>query len=256
MSLHVFADPINPPEALAPPPPGRPTVETGWLDAVRDGIAEEMRRNRNIIYFGEGTGERGGTFAHTKNLYQEFGAGAHGRHADLRARLHRRGARRVGDGRALHRRPHVRRLPVRGGRPDRAAGGEAALHVERPDAGADGDPRRRRRRALGRPAPFRHLPSGLGACPGPHRLPAVDAGRRQGADEDGPAGPRSGHHAGDEGAVRIEGAGAGRRASRAVRRRTHRPRGDRPHHRERRTARRRGRSRPRTSWPRKASRSR
>jgi len=45
------------------------TTELGWLDAVRDGIAEEMRRNRNIVYFGEGTGERGGTFAHTKNLY-------------------------------------------------------------------------------------------------------------------------------------------------------------------------------------------
>ena len=41
---------------------------------MRDGIAEEMRRNADIIYFGEGTGERGGTFAHTKNLCQEFGA--------------------------------------------------------------------------------------------------------------------------------------------------------------------------------------
>ena len=46
----------------------------GWLDAVRDGIAEEMRANPNIIYYGEGTGERGGTFGHTKGLYQEFGA--------------------------------------------------------------------------------------------------------------------------------------------------------------------------------------
>ncbi|WP_262268803.1 thiamine pyrophosphate-dependent enzyme [Microvirga yunnanensis] len=72
-SLHVFADPINPTEATAAMPRGRPTVETGWLDAVRDGIAEEMRRNRDLIYFGEGTGERGGTFAHTKGLYQEFG---------------------------------------------------------------------------------------------------------------------------------------------------------------------------------------
>jgi 2-oxoisovalerate dehydrogenase E1 component len=71
-ALHVLADPLNPPEALAPPP-DRPTVETNWLDAVRDGLAEEMRRNPDIIYFGEGTGERGGTFAHTKNLYQEFG---------------------------------------------------------------------------------------------------------------------------------------------------------------------------------------
>ncbi|MCA3261577.1 MAG: dehydrogenase [Telmatospirillum sp.] len=72
--LHAFADPINPAVASVARAPGE-TVETGWLDAVRDGIAEEMRRNRNIVYFGEGTGERGGTFAHTKNLWQEFGAG-------------------------------------------------------------------------------------------------------------------------------------------------------------------------------------
>lgn len=71
--LHVFAEPINPGVARVATA-SRETVETGWLDAVRDGIAEEMRRNRNIVYFGEGTGERGGTFAHTKSLYQEFGA--------------------------------------------------------------------------------------------------------------------------------------------------------------------------------------
>ena len=70
---HTYADPINPPEALASRP-ATATRETSWLDAVRDGIAEEMRDNRNILYFGEGTGERGGTFAHTKGLYQEFGA--------------------------------------------------------------------------------------------------------------------------------------------------------------------------------------
>ena len=45
-----------------------------WLDAVRDGIAEEMRRDPHIIYFGEGTGDRGGSFGHTKNLFKEFGA--------------------------------------------------------------------------------------------------------------------------------------------------------------------------------------
>jgi len=70
---HVYAEPLNPPEALAAPAIGK-TVETGWLDAVRDGLAEEMRQNGKILYFGEGTGERGGTFAHTKNLFQEFGA--------------------------------------------------------------------------------------------------------------------------------------------------------------------------------------
>ena len=70
--LHVFADPINPPDVLRP----RVNSETrtqGWLEAVRDGIAEEMRANSAILYFGQGTGERGGSFAHTKNLWQEFG---------------------------------------------------------------------------------------------------------------------------------------------------------------------------------------
>ena len=71
--MHVFAEPLNPPEALAPRPVATSKV-TGWLDAVRDGIAEEMRRDQAILYFGEGTGERGGTFAHTKGLWHEFGA--------------------------------------------------------------------------------------------------------------------------------------------------------------------------------------
>ncbi len=71
---HVFDAALNPPAALAHSPHAA-TATTGWLDAVRDGIAEEMRRNPDILYFGEGTGERGGTFAHTKNLWAEFGAG-------------------------------------------------------------------------------------------------------------------------------------------------------------------------------------
>ncbi|PZO76669.1 MAG: dehydrogenase [Mesorhizobium amorphae] len=70
---HVFAEPLNPAAALAAKPAAGGKV-TGWLDAVRDGIAEEMRRDEAILYLGEGTGERGGTFAHTKNLWNEFGA--------------------------------------------------------------------------------------------------------------------------------------------------------------------------------------
>ncbi len=69
---HVFANPINPPEALRTQSLGATRVQ-GWLDAVRDGIAEEMRANPAILYFGEGTGERGGSFAHTKGLWAEFG---------------------------------------------------------------------------------------------------------------------------------------------------------------------------------------
>jgi len=70
---HVYASPINPPEAMKPAASSETRVQ-GWLEAVRDGIAEEMRANNNILYFGEGTGERGGSFAHTKNLFHEFGA--------------------------------------------------------------------------------------------------------------------------------------------------------------------------------------
>lgn len=44
------------------------------LEAIRNAIAAEMRDNPDIILLGEGTGERGGCFAHTKGLYQEFGA--------------------------------------------------------------------------------------------------------------------------------------------------------------------------------------
>lgn len=67
---HAGSEPIDVPE----PKPNSPIVVQGWLDAVRDGIAEEMRRDPHILYFGEGTGERGGSFAHTKGLWQEFGA--------------------------------------------------------------------------------------------------------------------------------------------------------------------------------------
>ena len=45
----------------------------GWLEATRDAIATEMRRDPHLIYFGEGIGERGGSFAHTKGLWDEFG---------------------------------------------------------------------------------------------------------------------------------------------------------------------------------------
>lgn len=69
--LHVFAEPLNPPIPIHVE--NGPPVKTGFLDAIRDGIAEEMRRDKNIIYLGEGIGERGGSFAHTKNLWQEFG---------------------------------------------------------------------------------------------------------------------------------------------------------------------------------------
>ncbi|MEO6906536.1 MAG: thiamine pyrophosphate-dependent enzyme [Abditibacteriaceae bacterium] len=68
---HVWAQPAAAIIASAVP---AETKMQSWLDAVRDGIAEEMRRDDNVIYIGEGIGERGGSFAHTKGLWSEFGA--------------------------------------------------------------------------------------------------------------------------------------------------------------------------------------
>jgi 2-oxoisovalerate dehydrogenase E1 component len=69
---HVYASPLHPPEIT--PAPDTAIARQSWLEAVRDGIAEEMRRNPNIIYLGEGIAERGGCFAHTKDLWKEFGS--------------------------------------------------------------------------------------------------------------------------------------------------------------------------------------
>ncbi|MBN1553628.1 MAG: dehydrogenase [Phycisphaerae bacterium] len=67
---YLLATPLNPP---TPAVTTSATKTQNWIEAVRDGIAEEMRRDPNIVYLGEGVGERGGCFAHTKNLWQEFG---------------------------------------------------------------------------------------------------------------------------------------------------------------------------------------
>ncbi|MEW5814037.1 MAG: transketolase C-terminal domain-containing protein [Spirochaetota bacterium] len=48
-------------------------IKISYMNAIRDGIAEEMRRDPRIIILGEGIGERGGSYGHTKNLWQEFG---------------------------------------------------------------------------------------------------------------------------------------------------------------------------------------
>lgn len=44
-----------------------------YMNAIRDGIAEEMRRDPTVIAIGEGIGERGGSYGHTKELWREFG---------------------------------------------------------------------------------------------------------------------------------------------------------------------------------------
>ncbi len=44
------------------------------IEAIRDGLAEELRRDPAVIVLGEDVGEKGGVFLATQGLWQEFGA--------------------------------------------------------------------------------------------------------------------------------------------------------------------------------------
>jgi len=44
-----------------------------YVEAIREALAEEMRRDQKVFIFGEDVGQYGGTFKATKGLIQEFG---------------------------------------------------------------------------------------------------------------------------------------------------------------------------------------
>ena len=71
--FHVFADPLNPPAALAATPKSGGHGDRAGSMRCATASPRRCGATRHILYFGEGTGERGGTFAHTKGLWQEFG---------------------------------------------------------------------------------------------------------------------------------------------------------------------------------------
>lgn len=47
--------------------------EIRYIDAIREAMAEEMRRDESVFIFGEGIGPRGGNFTQTKGMFAEFG---------------------------------------------------------------------------------------------------------------------------------------------------------------------------------------
>jgi pyruvate/2-oxoglutarate/acetoin dehydrogenase E1 component len=47
--------------------------ELSYLDAIREALAEEMRRDPKVFVLGEDVGEYGGAFGVTQGLFQEFG---------------------------------------------------------------------------------------------------------------------------------------------------------------------------------------
>src|SRR5512134_3580335 len=59
--------------ATAPPVTRDATKEIGFGDAVREAIAEEMRRDPTVVLMGEDVAEAGTTFKVLKGLVEEFG---------------------------------------------------------------------------------------------------------------------------------------------------------------------------------------
>jgi pyruvate dehydrogenase E1 component beta subunit len=61
------------PEVATATPPRDATKEIGFGDAIREAIAEEMRRDQTIVLMGEDVAEAGTTFKVLKGLVEEFG---------------------------------------------------------------------------------------------------------------------------------------------------------------------------------------
>ena len=103
-----------------------------YLEAIRQGLDEEMARDDRVFIIGEDVGDYGGAFKVTEGLLERFGARARHRHADLRDRHHRRGDRRglhghaAGGGDAVHR---LHRVLLQ--HPHELRGAEAAIGAGR-----------------------------------------------------------------------------------------------------------------------------
>ena len=125
-------------------PEGTEMVTMTVREALRDAMAEEMRRDQDVFVMGEEVAEYQGAYKVTQGLLQEFGAHARDRHADHRAWLrrprHRRGARRA----QADRRVHDLQFRHAGDGPAHQLRRQDPLHVGRPDAVLDRVPRAER----------------------------------------------------------------------------------------------------------------
>ncbi len=128
---------MTPPRPAALPEPDVPAgtemVTMTMREALRDAMAEEMRRDKDVFVMGEEVAEYQGAYKVTQGLLQEFGAHARDRHADHRAGLCRLGRRRGALRPQADRRVHDLQLRHAGDRPDHQLGGQDPLHVGRPD---------------------------------------------------------------------------------------------------------------------------
>ncbi len=129
----VPAAPQQTPQEDPDVPAGTEMVTMTVREALRDAMAEEMRRDPDVFVMGEEVAEYQGAYKVTQGLLQEFGAQAGRRYADHRTRLCRARGRRRAFGFKADRRIHDLQLRHAGDRPDHQLSGEDALYVRRTD---------------------------------------------------------------------------------------------------------------------------
>ena len=119
-------------------------------EALRDAMAEEMRKDERVFVMGEEVAEYQGAYKVTQNLLQEFGA-----RRVVDTPITEYGFAGLGTGAAMgglqaDRRVHDLQLRDAGDRPHHQFGGQDQLHVGRADALPDRVPRSQRRGSAGR----------------------------------------------------------------------------------------------------------
>jgi pyruvate dehydrogenase E1 component beta subunit len=129
-------------------PAGTKMIKTTLRDALRDAMAEEMRRDENVFLMGEEVAQYQGAYKVSRDLLQEFGER---RVIDTPITEH--GFAGLGVGAAMAGLKPIVELRHAGHRPRHQLGRQDALHVRRPDQMLDRFPRpQRRRRPRRRPA--------------------------------------------------------------------------------------------------------
>ena len=113
--------------------------ELTFAQAVREALAEEMRRDSRVCIFGEDVAEAGTPFKVLVRVGGRIRRRARARHADFRSRLYRRRRRRRDDRPAARRRHHVRRFPHPDHGSDGEPGRQGPLHVGRALESSHGD---------------------------------------------------------------------------------------------------------------------
>ena len=154
-------------------------------EALRDAMAEEMRRDGDVFVMGEEVAEYQGAYKVTQGLLQEFGAR---RVIDTPITEH--GFAGLGVGAGLRRpqadrRVHDLQLRHAGDRPDHQFRGQDALHVGRPDGLLDRVPRPQRPGGAGRGPAQPGLHPVVLERARPHGGRALYRRRRQGAAQVG-----------------------------------------------------------------------